>query len=80
MSDGSWQLLCGGLHGGGAADDGIASGALGRMADLDPSVREVLDLPTGVEASRTAPGEPWARAAMPRPGWWGRLRDRFARH
>ncbi|GAB3078914.1 DUF4262 domain-containing protein [Nocardioides zeae] len=78
--DDSWQLLCGGLHAGEAAgDDGIALGLLGRMAEHDPSLREVLDLPRGFDASRTAPGETWTRAAMPRRGLWARLRERFGR-
>lgn len=78
--DGSWQLLCGGLHSGEAdGEDGIARGLLGRMVDHDPALLEVLDLPEGTEASRTAVGEAWMRAAMPRPGFWGRLRDRFGR-
>lgn len=83
--DDSWQLLCGGLHAGEAAsDDGIALGFLGRMAEHDPALVEVLDLPEGTEASRTAVGEAWTRAEMPRPGlWerlWERLRERFRRH
>lgn len=78
--DGSWQMLCGGLHGGrSAGDDGIARGFVGRMVELDPTLGATLDLPFGTEADRTNPDGPWERAPMPRPGLGERLRERFRR-
>lgn len=58
--DGAWQFL----------DDGdvdVASAkivALRAMVDLDPSLRELADLPEGWAAERDEPGEPWRRSPI----------------
>jgi len=31
---------------------------------LDPSLKEVLDLPLGWEATRAGPGKPWKRSKV----------------
>jgi hypothetical protein len=31
------------------------------LLKMDPTLAEVTDLPVGWQASRTAPGNPWAR-------------------
>ncbi|MGL4462213.1 MAG: DUF4262 domain-containing protein [Planctomycetia bacterium] len=60
--DHGWQFLDGG-------DVEPADAAVVCMAEvltLDPTVREVADLPPGGRAWRSAPGEPWEREKRPR--------------
>lgn len=45
-------------------DDGVVV-CLAEMLRLDPSVREVADLPPGWHAWRAAKGEPWTREPNP---------------
>ncbi len=55
--DHSWQFL-------GWADADVADAVvvcLSHMLELDPSVREVADLPPGWEAFRRSVSEPWYR-------------------
>lgn len=57
LSDGAWQIL---------GDSGIESGGpelacLHKMAERDPTLVELADLPKGWCAERAAPGEPWER-------------------
>lgn len=57
LSDGAWQIL---------GESGIESGGpelacLHKMAEKDPTLVELADLPKGWYAERRAPGEPWER-------------------
>ena len=55
--DHGWQFL-------GRGDDELADAmvvCLSEVLKLDPSVREVADLPPGWHAWRQAVGEPWSR-------------------
>jgi len=62
-ADGDWQLLCGGAH-----EEGEVPRVVGinHLLDDDPSLREILDLPTDWEAERPAHGKAWKR----RPVAW----------
>lgn len=54
--DGMWQLI-------GASDADAGTGRIGHLhhaVDEDPSLIDVLDLPPGRSAARTAAGKPWA--------------------
>ena len=58
--DGAWQFLDGG-------DVDVASAkivSLRAMVELDPSLRELADLPKGWGAERDAPGLPWRRSSI----------------
>ncbi|WP_278263893.1 hypothetical protein [Nocardia sp. AG03] len=54
--DGIWQLI-----GATSADTEGHIGHLHHAIDEDPTLAEVLDLPPGWHATRTAPGQPWHR-------------------
>lgn len=47
--------------------------AMDRFLHLDPSLRQIADLPPGWIATRSAPGQPWVRS--PRPAEWGKRDD-----
>ncbi len=58
--DGAWQFLD-------DADVDVASArivSLHAMVDLDPSLRDLADLPAGWGAERDAPGDPWRRSPV----------------
>ncbi|MBK8207996.1 MAG: hypothetical protein IPK87_14560 [Planctomycetes bacterium] len=59
--DGCWQFLHGDVSGG---DKGMVVG-LSHMVDLDPTLRELADLPLGWQATRTQKGAPWHRHPKP---------------
>lgn len=58
--DGGWQFL--GL--GTVSEEDAAVVALRTVVRLDPSVRELADLPPGWHAWRRSPEEPWRRAQI----------------
>jgi hypothetical protein len=60
--DGGWQFL----PGGSVLEENARVVALRRIWLLDPSVGQLADLPSGWQASRHSPIEPWRRA--PRSG------------
>jgi hypothetical protein len=55
--DGAWQFLPGGP----VREEDARVVALRRILDLDPGVAELADLPSGCEASRITPADPWQR-------------------
>jgi hypothetical protein len=57
--DGPWQFLDGILPP--RSEHAIVVG-LEEVVLLDPSVRELADLPVGWRATRTRPGAPWMRS------------------
>jgi hypothetical protein len=59
--DHGWQFLG---WGDARVEDGVVV-CLAHMLDLDPSIREVTDLPPGGHAWRRAVGEPWIREVNP---------------
>src|SRR5687767_13164836 len=58
VDDGSWQFLAGGTPS--AADAMLV--ALHEIVELDPSVRELADLPCGWIAERESLEAPWKRS------------------
>lgn len=58
LDDGAWQFLCGTTN---AESDARIVG-LGEIVRLDPSVREVADLPLGWVAWRSSRSDAWQRA------------------
>jgi hypothetical protein len=59
--DHGWQFI-------GSSDACTADGrvvCLSHMLELDPSIREVSDLPPGWQAVREGPGHPWIRKIRP---------------
>jgi len=56
-ADGEWMFLCGGEHSDDADQYQVAG--IGHLVDRDPSLAELLDLPAGHAAERTAPGGYW---------------------
>lgn len=61
IEDHCWQFI-------GTTDANVADGrvvCLEHMADLDPTVLEVADLPPGWQAVRDEVGEPWRRRPCP---------------
>ena len=56
--DGCWQFL----DGGHVSEHDATAVLLGEMAQFDPSLVELADLPAGSYAWRAAPGRPWCRA------------------
>ena len=57
--DGGWQFLDGEHV---LEDDGVTV-FLAEMAQFDPTILELADLPLGWHARRAAPGEPWKRVS-----------------
>lgn len=55
---GDWQFLCGGEH---PADELPHVVGMHHLLDFDPSLREILDLPSGHEAERGSTEAPWIR-------------------
>jgi len=58
--DGSWQFLAGEPVK--SADAMLV--ALKEVVDLDPTLRELADLPLGWQASRATPQSAWSRSPM----------------
>jgi hypothetical protein len=56
--DGGWQFVDGGQV---FEQDGEVV-LLGEIAQLDPTVLDLADLPTGWHAWREGPGQPWRKA------------------
>jgi len=59
--DDSWAFLCG-------LTNDVAAGrviGMGEALRLDPTLREIADLPPGWKAWRRAVGDAWQRAANP---------------
>jgi hypothetical protein len=56
--DGAWQFL----DGGHVFEDDAVPVHLGEMAQFDPGVLELADLPAGWHARRSGPGQPWRRS------------------
>ena len=59
--DGGWQFLCGTTN----AESDLRIVGLGEIVRLDPSVREVADLPRGWVAWRSLRSDAWHRAPRP---------------
>ena len=59
IDDGGWQFLDGGT----ANEDDASIVSLGEILELDPTIRDVADLPLGWIAERTGVGKPWKRRA-----------------
>jgi hypothetical protein len=59
--DHGWQFLG---WGDAQVEDGVVV-CLSHILELDPSVREVADLPPGWHAWRQAVGQPWTREPRP---------------
>ena len=57
LDDGIWQFLDGGT----VTDDDASVVALREILDLDPTIRDLADLPLGWKAERDAVGSPWER-------------------
>jgi hypothetical protein len=57
--DGAWQFHC--SHPETNSSDHMMIVALSEVADHDPSIAELHDLPFGWRAVREAPGMPWVR-------------------
>jgi hypothetical protein len=55
--DGQWQFL----HGGDVHEDDARIVALRTIVELDPTVKELANLPLGWVATRDAVGESWRR-------------------
>jgi hypothetical protein len=57
-ADGDWQLLCGSAH-----DEAEIPQVVGlnHVVDDDPSLREIMDLPSDWEAERSTYGSEWER-------------------
>ena len=60
QGDGGWQFLDGS-----EAPENLAVSCLHHLIELDPSVKELADLPVGWQAWRSEPGGPWRRAPYP---------------
>jgi hypothetical protein len=60
-AEAGWQFLTGGKF---IADDSLLV-ALRVMVELDPTLRELADLPLGWEAERKDKNQPWARWETP---------------
>lgn len=60
QDDGAWQFLCGTTNDG---SDGRVVG-LEEIVQLDPSLRELADLPVGWRASRESPQDSWHRERL----------------
>lgn len=56
--DGDWQLLCGGSH---EADEKPRVVGLNHLIERDPTLREILDLPSDWDAERNAVNASWTR-------------------
>ena len=61
--DESWAFLCGTTN---ADGDARVIGMLTALR-LDPTLREIADLPPGWRANRVARGAPWRRIPQPSP-------------
>jgi len=60
--DESWAFVCGTTN---ASEDARVIG-MGEAVAIDPSIREVADLPPGWSASRSKPGGTWSRSKADR--------------
>lgn len=56
--DGAWQFLCGTTN----DDQDIRLIALGEIIKMDPSLKELADLPLGWEARRRDANDDWRRS------------------
>lgn len=56
--DGDWQFL----DGGAASEEDAAVVSLKNIAELDPSIKQLADLPVGWKAERTSVDQPWQRS------------------
>ncbi len=59
---GDWQYLCGMQHYSGERPHVVGRG---HLLERDPTLKELLDLPTDWEAERSTVGEPWTRTRVP---------------
>jgi hypothetical protein len=59
---GDWQFLCGADH---ELGDGPRVVGIKHLLDRDPSLHELLDLPSDWEAERLEVGSPWKRKPSP---------------
>lgn len=59
LDDGPWQFLTNSTNTRQTNDARVVG--LGSVVQLDPSVKELADLPLGWQASRTSPSSPWKR-------------------
>ncbi|MBI2392837.1 MAG: hypothetical protein HYV09_24845 [Deltaproteobacteria bacterium] len=59
--EGDWQFLCGGEH---PEGDHPRVVGLNHVTEADPSIREVMDMPPGWLAERTAVGAEWTRTRL----------------
>jgi hypothetical protein len=59
IDDGSWQFLDGGT----VADVDAAVVSLREILELEPTIKDVADLPLGWKAERAGIGKPWNRRA-----------------
>lgn len=57
--DGGWQFL----DGGEVTEDDASVVSLREILELDPTIKDVADLPLGWKAERTGVGKPWQRRA-----------------
>ena len=59
-AQGDWQFLCGADH-----QDGPRLICMAHLVEFDPSLEDVLDLPSDMDAEREGIGDPWARVPSP---------------
>lgn len=60
--DGSWQALTGDEI---QSDDELHCVCLSHIVNMDPSIKELADLPIGWWATRESPASPWRREPIP---------------
>ena len=59
--DGDLQFMCGQLHAPGDLPHVVG---LDHLLERDPSLAEILQLPSGWEAERSSPEQPWVRRRL----------------